>query len=167
MSPSPPARRRDGFTIVELLVVTAVIALLMGLLLPAIQQVREAANRASCGNNLHQMAIAMHLYNNDKGYLPPRCVLDNGATWAVLILPYMEQENLFVHWDLSLSYYDQSDLARQTFLKNYFCPSRRSAEGSGSSISGDQQWLSGNNYGPLVPGALGDYAACLGAAAFT
>jgi prepilin-type N-terminal cleavage/methylation domain-containing protein len=167
VSPSPPVHRRAGFTIVELLVVTAAIALLMGLLLPAIQQVREAANRASCENNLHQIGIAMHLYNNDKGYLPPRCVLENGATWAVLIFPYMEQDPLFGHWDLSQSYYDQSDVARKSFLKNYFCPSRRSAEGSGSSISGDEQMLSGNNYGPLVPGALGDYAACLGSAAFT
>jgi len=167
VSPSPPGRRRDGFTIVELLVVMAVMALLMGLLLPAIQQVREAANRASCGNNLHQIAIAMHLYNNDKGHLPPRCVLDNGATWAVLIFPYMEQDPLFGHWDLSRSYYDQSDVVRQAFLKNYFCPSRRTAEGSGYSISGDQQWLSGNNYGANVPGALSDYAACLGSSAFT
>jgi type II secretory pathway pseudopilin PulG len=153
--------------LVELLVVIAVMALLMGLLVPAVQKVRESAARISCGNNLHQISIAMQHYHHDKEHLPPRCVLDSGATWAVLIFPYMEQDNLFLRWDLSRSYYNQSEVARQSVLRNYFCPSRRSAETAGNSLSGDQQWLGGNNYGPNVPGALGDYAACLGHMAFS
>jgi prepilin-type N-terminal cleavage/methylation domain-containing protein len=163
---SSPGRRRGGFTLIELLVVIGIIALLMGLLLPAVQKVRESANRISCGNNLHQITMAMHHYHLDNEHLPPRCLIANGATWAVLILPYMEQDTLLKQWDLKRSYYDQNDLARQTALTNYFCPSRRSAGMAGLSASGDQLWLGGNNFGPNVPGALSDYAACLGCAAF-
>jgi prepilin-type N-terminal cleavage/methylation domain-containing protein len=166
VSSSSPARRRGGFTLVELLVVIGIIALLMGLLLPAVQMVRESANRISCANNLKQISLAMHHYHLDKEHLPPRCVLGNGATWAVLILPYLEQDNLLKQWDLSRGYYDQNDVARLTPLSIYFCPSRRSASMAGYSVSGDQRWLGGNNFGPNVPGALSDYAACLGCSAF-
>jgi prepilin-type N-terminal cleavage/methylation domain-containing protein len=163
---SSPGRRRGGFTLIELLVVIGIIALLMGLLLPAVQKVRESANRISCGNNLHQITMAMHNYHLDNEHLPPRCLLARGATWAVLILPYMEQDNLLKQWDLKRNYYEQSDLARQTPLTNYFCPSRRSAGMAGLSTSGDQLWFGGNDFGPNVPGALSDYAACLGCSAF-
>src|SRR5579884_711559 len=84
---SPPRRRSGGFTLVELLVVIAIIALLMGLLMPAVQQAREAASRISCANNLKQITLAMHQYELNNERLPPRCVGDNGATWAVVILP--------------------------------------------------------------------------------
>jgi prepilin-type N-terminal cleavage/methylation domain-containing protein len=167
VSPSSPGRRRGGFTLIELLVVIGIIALLMGLLLPAVQKARESANRISCANNLKQIALAMHHYHLDTEHLPPRCVGDSGATWAVLILPYLEQDNLLKRWDLSRSYYDQGDVARLTPLSIYFCPSRRSASVAGVSASGDQRWLGGDNFGPNVPGALSDYAACLGCSAFT
>ncbi len=167
MSSSSPGRRRRGFTLVELLVVIAIIALLMGLMLPAAQKARESANRISCGNNLKQITLAMHHYHLDNEHLPPRCLLDNGATWAVLILPYLEQDNLLHRWDLSRSYYEQGDVGRLTALKIYFCPSRRDASSAGYSLSGDQRWLGGNDFGPNVPGALSDYAACLGCSAFT
>ena len=160
-------RRRGGFSMVELLVVIGIIALLMGLLLPAVQQARESANRISCANNLKQISLAMHHYHLIREQLPPRCLQDNGATWAVLILPYIEQDSLYGRWDLSRSYYDQSDVARLTSVPIYFCPSRRSAAVAGYSISGDQQWLCGDSFGPHVPGALIDYAACLGDVAFT
>jgi prepilin-type N-terminal cleavage/methylation domain-containing protein len=162
-----PGRRRGGFTLVELLVVIAVIGLLMGLMLPAVQKVRESAYRISCGNNLKQITLAMHLYHHDKEHLPPRCVSENGATWGVLILPYLEQETLYNSWNLSRSYYDQSDTVRMTSLQIYFCPSRRSAGVAGYSVSGDQPWMGGTNFGPNVPGALSDYASCLGSMAFT
>ncbi len=165
---SPVPSRRRGFSLVELLVVIGIIALLAGLLLPAVQKVRESANRVSCANNLHQIALAMHHYHDTEKHLPPRCVSDGGgATWAVLILPYLEQDNLYNRWDLARSYYVQSDVARQTPLSVYFCPSRRTSSTAGLSVSGDQLWLGGNDFQPHVPGALSDYAACIGGAAFT
>jgi prepilin-type N-terminal cleavage/methylation domain-containing protein len=162
MIASSTGDRRGSFTLIELLVVIAIISLLVGLLLPAVQQAREAASRISCGNNLKQIALAMHQYELVHGTLPPRCLGTTGAAWTVLIMPYIEQNNLYNCWNLSLSYYNQSDAARLHSVPIYFCPSRRIASTAGFSISGDQIWLGGNRYGPEVPGALIDYAANLG-----
>jgi prepilin-type N-terminal cleavage/methylation domain-containing protein/prepilin-type processing-associated H-X9-DG protein len=89
--------RRRGFTLIELLVVIAIIGILMALLLPAIQKVREAANRMLCSSNMRQLAIAMHNYHNDFNKLPPGmgpygCCW---GTWPVYLLPYIEQDALF------------------------------------------------------------------------
>jgi len=164
---------RIGFTLVELLVVIAIIGLLIGLLMPAVQKTREAANRISCANNLKQIGLAMHNYHFDWEKLPPRAKLAGaadanqsaGATWAVLILPYLEQDNLYRQWDLNRRYYDQNAVARLTPVRNYFCPTRRSASDSGS-LSGDQAMLANGSLAVNVPGALGDYAASLGTMAF-
>jgi prepilin-type N-terminal cleavage/methylation domain-containing protein len=157
-------RRRGGFTLIELLVVIAILSVLMALLLPAVQRVREAAARASCANNLHQIGLAFHMYHGDFHKLPPNRLSDLHATWAVLILPYLEQKNLYSQWDLVQFYYDQSDVARLTPVTTYFCPSRRTpSTPPGHSISGDQNDdLPGGGLGPFVPGALGDYATCTG-----
>src|SRR5262245_51510144 len=106
--PSRSSERRSGFTLIELLVVVAIIAIIMGLLLPAVQKVREAGARTTSANNLKQIGIALHNFNGDKGQLPPMCgwvpKLSAGDRWAAggafgtaffHLLPYMEQNTLY------------------------------------------------------------------------
>jgi prepilin-type N-terminal cleavage/methylation domain-containing protein len=91
---------RSAFTLVELLVVIAIIAILIGLLLPAVQRVREAANRMTCENNLKQLALAMHNFHGARNRFPPNTVFTYDPTgpnwsWLAHLLPYFEQDNLF------------------------------------------------------------------------
>ncbi len=153
--------RRPGFTLVELLVVISIISILVGLLLPAVQQAREAGSRTVCLNNLKQIGMALHMYHNDNAHLPPSRLSDVHATWAVLILPYLEQELLFQHWDLKNTYYDQTDTARLTKVPLYFCPSRRTKDSPPpASVAGDE--FDDPPPGVQTPGALGDYGVCTG-----
>jgi prepilin-type N-terminal cleavage/methylation domain-containing protein len=154
-----PGRKRSGFTLIELLVVIAIISILIGLMMPAVQKAREAADRTVCGNNLKQVSLAMHNYESVFHSFPPARVSPNGASWGVIILPWIEQNNLHRQWNISASYYQQNDVARLTTVPLYFCPARRAHHDS-ISVTGDVPGGVGNH----VPGALADYAGNFGSA---
>lgn len=144
--PRPTKRRNPGFTLVELLVVMAILAVLMALLLPAVQKVREAAHRSQCLNNAKQIGLALLQYHDTAGHFPQGyCGYspygfpddDKNQSWATLILPYIEQGVPF----------SQGYSAYQTLkVKSYQCASDARVEGLG-------------DYFNLVPGGLTSYLA--------
>ncbi len=123
---------RRGFTLVELLVVIAVIGVLIGLLLPAVQRVRESANRLKCANNLKQLGLAMHNYHGDYNCFPPGMICsvvdiaDASSTGFTFLLPYIEQDNVLrlYHLDDAWSLKNNYE-AVGTEIKIFYCPSNR------------------------------------------
>jgi prepilin-type N-terminal cleavage/methylation domain-containing protein/prepilin-type processing-associated H-X9-DG protein len=162
-----------AFTLIELLVVIAIIAILIGLLLPAVQKIREAANRMKCSNNMKQLGLGLHNYN-DVNYQLPAAVrlrapltdyrdLDNlGPNWLIMILPYIEQDNLFQTVSTSVQNYlnnvnDQNwRIVRDKKVPIYVCPSDPFANTaySGPLFTPTGNWNRGSygaNAGPGTP----------------
>jgi prepilin-type N-terminal cleavage/methylation domain-containing protein/prepilin-type processing-associated H-X9-DG protein len=154
---------RHGYTLVELLVSIAIIAILIGLLVPAVQKVREAANRTQCANNLKQLGLAFHDYHDSKRAFPPAFV-NNGPYgtsgfsfthgWGAFLLPFIEQEALakLYRWDLPLYEVGNQPVMTQ-HLSVFQCPSTPEPN----------RFM---EFGPFAffgtKGACGDYAATLG-----
>jgi prepilin-type N-terminal cleavage/methylation domain-containing protein/prepilin-type processing-associated H-X9-DG protein len=120
-------RRRcsPGFTLIELLVVIAIIAILIGLLLPAVQKVRDAAGRIRCQNNLRQVVLALHSYHGDKGRFPKSGDAVNELSWHVEILPQLEQHALYTNIDKGPGLFTAPNKLRwaQEKVGMYLCPS--------------------------------------------
>jgi prepilin-type N-terminal cleavage/methylation domain-containing protein/prepilin-type processing-associated H-X9-DG protein len=128
-------RRIAGFTLVELLVVIAVIGILLALLLPAVQAAREAARRVSCSNNLHQIGVGIHAYNDSYREFPPGAIEMRSLTslsrfkarqiaWSALILPYVEQKSLYQSLDLSKPFDNAANTqGAAQVVPLYLCPS--------------------------------------------
>jgi prepilin-type N-terminal cleavage/methylation domain-containing protein/prepilin-type processing-associated H-X9-DG protein len=147
------AATKSGFTLIEILVVIALIGILVALLLPAVQAAREAARRAQCSNNLHQIGIALHQYHEIHSCFPSSVVGTNASaplhTWMVMILPQLEQRAMFDAYNYNVRYNDPANTTIvTTAVSTYLCPS---ANSSGMLPDG----FAGNNYAAssgTVPG---------------
>lgn len=166
--PLASRRRAGGFTLIELLVTIAIIGVLVALLLPAIQQAREAARRTQCVNHIRQLALATHGYADVHGQLPPSGIVADTIrdwvgyeypvfdqqsgkmfSWAMLLLPFLDETNLYNQFDQSRTALDQPNEPQQTTVPVYLCPSD-SAVGR---FYADPQFTKGKRF------AKGNYAA--------
>jgi prepilin-type N-terminal cleavage/methylation domain-containing protein len=161
----------DGFSLVELLAVIAIIGMLIALLLPAVQSARESARRMQCSNNLKQLGLALHNYAQSFRVFPPGCISAettrynpwtdarqaggaglHGTSWMLQVLPYLEQSQIHANWNFTTNVAGNASLP-QIDIAGFYCPSRRSGLRSGDEARMlDANWTGGGT----------DYGGCAG-----
>src|SRR5208337_2898574 len=118
-------KTRRGLTVPEVVVVTIIVLVVVGIVLTAIPRMRETAHREQCANNLRQIGVATRKFRDIKHFLPAARIADRYATWAIQIVPYLSASGADpLHaWDLHKSYYAQPDQVRAAQVVLYYCPS--------------------------------------------
>jgi len=174
-------RIRHGFTLIELLVVIAMIGILVALLMPAVQQAREAARRTQCKNNLKQLSLSATNFHDTFNAYPPARLVNRaqaqsrgtyGGTWGidepswlVYVLPYLDQSNFYNEWDRFAPYNDHAQSIRDRALPVFLCPSKQSASDAVApeSTSTFVGWCGCTVKGDTIPsGAVSNYAGNMG-----